>query len=146
MKLRTIMMPAIAMLMASSVPAMAQESSYKPGTVWEVSGINVLPGQFENYMDYLAGPWKKIQAFLKAEGIVVDYHVLSSNHPRKGESNVVLVIEYKDYSTTAEREAVNKKINAYLAEDNREGDVAYGERSTMREVLSSTAYQELDLK
>lgn len=148
--MKNMMMVASAVLvtapMAAMSPAMAQESSYKPGTIWEAGGINVLPGQFENYMDYLAGPWKKIQEFLKSEGIVVDYHVLSSSNPRKGEANLVLVIEYKDYSTTAEREAINDKINTYLAADNREGDAAYGKRSTMREVLSSTAYQELDLK
>ena len=42
---------------ATLVPAAAsaQESSYKPGTVWEAGRIDVLPGQFENYMDWLAG-------------------------------------------------------------------------------------------
>ena len=38
-----------------AAPAMAQEASYKPGSVWVASRINVLPGQFENYMDFLAG-------------------------------------------------------------------------------------------
>lgn len=36
---------------AQATPAMAQESSYKPGTVWNAGRIDVLPGQFENYMD-----------------------------------------------------------------------------------------------
>src|SRR5262245_5576498 len=33
--------------------AVAQESSYTPGTVLQVTGIDLKDGQFEKYMDYL---------------------------------------------------------------------------------------------
>ena len=125
---------------------MAQESSYKPGTVWNVSRIKVLDGQFENYMDHLAGQWKKVQEFGKAEGIVVDYHVLATNNARDGEPNLVLVIEYKDYAKTSEIEAFTKKVNAMLATSDRKADKEYGERTKMREPMCSVEYQELDLK
>lgn len=132
--------------LALTVPAMAQDSSYKPGTVWEVGRINVLPGQFENYMDWLAGQWKKVQELGKSEGIVVEYHVLATNNPRAGEPDVMLVIEYKDYQTTAQQEAFNKKVNAMLSSDDRKQTAASGERSKMREPLGSIQYQELILK
>ncbi len=134
----------VAVGMAS--PAMAQESSYKPGTVWEVGRIDVLPGQFENYMDWLATTWKKIQEMGKAEGVVVDYHVLATNNPRAGEPDLILVVEYKDYQTTAQQEAMRSKVNALLAQDNRKAVTASGERGKMREQLGSTEYQELILK
>ena len=35
-------------------PALAQEESFKPGTVWNFSYIKVEPGQMNRYMDYLA--------------------------------------------------------------------------------------------
>ena len=91
-----------------AAPVMAQESNYKPGTVWEASRIDVLPGQFENYMDYLATTWKKNQDLAKSEGIVLDYHVLAVNNPRQGEPDLVLIVEYKDYQTTAQQEAFSK--------------------------------------
>ncbi len=137
---------AMVIVAATATPAMAQESSYKPGTVWEAGRIDVLPGQFESYMDFLAGQWKKVQELGKAEGIVVDYHVLSTNNPRAGEPDLILIVEYKDYQSTAQQEAFNKKINAMLAQDNRKAATASGERGKMREQLGSTQYQELILK
>lgn len=127
-------------------PALAQESSYKPGSVWEASRIDVLPGQFENYMDFLSTTWKKNQELAKAEGIVLNYHVLAVNNPRQGEPDLVLIVEYKDYQTTAQQEAFQKKVNAAMAMDNRKQASANGERSKMREGLGSTEYQELILK
>lgn len=129
-----------------ATPAMAQESSYKPGSVWQVSRIDVLPGQFENYMDYLSSTWKKIQEAGKAEGAVVDYHVLSLNNARQGEPDLVLIIEYKDYMTTAQQEAAQKRVNALLAQDDRTAQAAGAARSKMREQLGSMEYQELNLK
>lgn len=136
----------LAMALPLASPATAQESSYRPGTVWEVSRIDVLPGQAENYMDYLATTWKRIQEFGKAEGVVVSYHVLSTNNARAGEPDLVLVIEYKDYQTTAQQEAMSKKVNAMLAQDRRKADSASGERGKMRELMGSAEYQELILK
>jgi hypothetical protein len=131
---------------ALAVPAAAQESSYKPGSVWEANRIDVLPGQFENYMDYLSTTWKKIQELGKAEGIVLDYHVLAVNNARQGEPDLILLIEYKDYQTTAQQEAFSKKLNAMMAMDDRKQDMTSGERGKMREQIGSTEYQELVLK
>lgn len=145
--IKTLMTAAAAMAAAAlTMPAMAQESSYKPGTVWEAGRIDVLPGQFENYMDWLATTWKKIQELGKAEGIVVDYHVLSTNNARAGEPDLILLVEYKDYQTTAQREAFSKKVNAMMAMDARKQAAANGERGKMREPMGSMAFQELILK
>jgi hypothetical protein len=76
--------------------------------VFVASSIEVLPGQFENYMDYLAGRWKTIQEFSKKEGIVLSYRVLRVNHARDGEPTLILLIEYKDYGTIAQKEAFGK--------------------------------------
>lgn len=148
MKMIKAIMAGTAMMLAAALtaPAMAQESNYKPGTVWEVGRINVLPGQFENYVDWLAGQWKKVNDLAKAEGIVAEYHVLGNTHPREGEPDLLLVIEYKDYQTTAQQEAFNKKVNAMLAQDDRKATAASGERGKMREQLGSIQYQELILK
>lgn len=147
MKMMKSLFVGAAMIAAAlATPAIAQESNYKPGSVWEASRIDVLPGQFENYMDYLATTWKKNQEMAKAEGIVLDYHVLATNNARAGEPELILIVEYKDYRTTAQQEAFSKKVNAMMALDDRKQDMAAGEREAMRELMGSTQYQELILK
>jgi hypothetical protein len=144
---RSVLVGTAALLLAAlATPAAAQESSYKPGTVWETSRINVLPGQFENYMDWLATTWKKIQELGKAEGAVIDYHVLAIDERRNDEPHLILVVEYKDYLTTAQQESLRKKVNALLAQDDRQATTASGARGKMREQMGTTKYQELILK
>ena len=131
---------------AMATPAMAQEASYKAGSVWTASRINVLPGQLENYMDWLAGDWKRMREFGKKEGVELSYHVLQVNNPRKDEPNLILLIETKDYMTTAQQDAFGKKLNAFLASDDRKQGAASASRGAMREQWGSTEYQELILK
>jgi len=57
-----------ASLLLLGTTSFAQSSSYTPGTVWNFSNIRIEPGQFENYMDFLASTWKKSNEFGMKEG------------------------------------------------------------------------------
>ena len=141
--LRTI---AATTLLLIGTCAFAQASSYTPGTVWTFSSIQIEPGQFENYMDYLATTWKKSNEFGKKEGNVVSYHVFQVNNPRHGEPDLILAIESKDYLTNAEQLAIQKKYEAFMAMDQRKMDTAAGERKVMRKLVGNMELQELKLK
>lgn len=132
--------------LAVSLPAAAQESSYTPTTVWQMSQIKVEPGQFENYMDYLAGNYRKQMELLKQMGQVVSYHIFSVNNSRKDEPDLILAIEFKDYTPVAEQLAVQKKVQAALATDAHKADAASGERVKMRTQVGSVELQELKFK
>lgn len=144
--LKSLAIAAILGATALGTPAMAQESSYKLGSVWTAGRIHVLPGQFENYMDWLARDWKRMREFGKKEGVELSYHVLAVNNPRKDEPNLILLIESKDYLTTAQQDAFNTKLNAFLASDDRKQGAASATRGAMREQWGSIEYQELILK
>ena len=147
MKVMKSLFVGAAMIAATlATPAIAQEVSYKPGPVWEAGRIDVLPGQMQNYMDYLASTWKKIQEMGKAEGVVLDYHVLATNNARAGEPDLILIVVYKDYMTTAQQEAMSKKVNAMLAQNERTAATAAAECGKMREPMGNIEYQELILK
>ena len=132
--------------LTSGVPALAQESSYVPTTVWEFSNVRVAPGQIENYMDYLGKNWMKVQEMQKKAGFVVSYHVFSVNDARENEPNLILAVEYKDYRTTAQHLDDAAKARALLGEDTRQQATAAGARSNMRKQLGSMELHELKFK
>jgi len=133
-------------LLLLGTSAFAQSSSYTPGTVWNFSNIQIEPGQFEHYMDFLATTWKKSNDFGKKEGNIVSYHVFSVNNPRNGEPDLILAIESKDYLSNAEQLAIQKKYETFMAMDQRKMDTAGGERKVMRKLTGNMELQELILK
>lgn len=137
---------AMIVAVALATPAMAQEIPTKNGSVWVASRIDTLPGQMPAYLDYLATDWKKQQEFLKAEGVLLSYRVLRTNHARAGEPDLILLLEYKDYATIAQQEAVEKKFEAVMRRDARAGAAGNLEREKIRSLMGSTEYQELILK
>lgn len=143
-RILSVFLALAAVLFGSS--AFAQSSSYTPGTVWNFSNIQIEPGQFEKYMDFLATTWKKGNEFGKKEGNVVSYHVFQVNNPRNGEPDLILAVETKDYLTTAEQLAQQKKFEAFMATDARKADAASGERKSMRKLVGGMELQELKLK
>ena len=128
------------------LPAAAQELSYTPGTVWNITNIQVEPGQMQRYLDFLSGDWKKLNEFGKKEGYVVSYHVFSVNDRRNDEPDLILAIEYKDYYTNAQQLAQRKAVEAFLATDLRKMESQSGERKTMRKLAGGMELQELNLK
>ena len=143
---RTLKLSAAAMLLTFGAATFAQDSNYTPGTVWNFSYIQVEPGQFENYMDYLSKTWKKGQDYGVKEGDVVSYHVFQINNARAGEPDLILAIETKDYLTNAQQLAVQKKFEKFMAQDTHKLDAGMGERKVMRKLSGSMELQELKLK
>ena len=134
-------------IMAASTVAQAQSSSrYDPGNVWYVSDIDVLDGQFENYMTWLADEWMKFRKLNAIHGNEVGYHVLANTNPRNGEPDLFLVTIHKDFTKIAEARATEDKINAAMAKDRRQFEKEGAERSPMRKVMGSIELIELKLK
>jgi len=143
-KVTTTTLAAVTLLLCS--PTFAQDTSYKPGTVWNFSNIKIEPGQFENYMDFLSKTWKKGNEWSKKEGYIVSYHVFQVNNAREGEPDLILAIESKDYLSNAQQLEIQKKFEAFMAMDQRKMDTAAGERKVMRKLSGGMELQELMLK
>jgi hypothetical protein len=137
-----LMPVAVAAQNASAAPAV----SYTPGSVWETSRIEILPGQFQNYMDWLKTNWKPNMEFLKAEGWLLSYHVLTVNERRDGEPHLILVQEWRDYPTIAQNEELNNKWLARQRSNQREAATQNGARQVMRISRGNMQMQELVLK
>lgn len=141
-----IMVVLFAATSAFAAPARAQESSYTPGTYWEVSMVDVEDGQDENYMDFLADQWKRSQEFAKSKGYIRDYHVLANNNARKGEPDLYLIVEFDRMYDAKEQLRQQKEYEAFMKRDTRQLTRESGERVTMRKLAGSMLLRELDLR
>lgn len=137
---------ATVMLLGAAAPASAQDSRYDVGNIWYVSSIDVLDGQFENYMTWLADEWVKFRKLNALHGTEVGYHVLSNSSPRNGEADLFLVTIHKDFLKIAEALALEKKVNAEMAKDRRQFEKEGAARAPMRTVMGSMELIELTLK
>jgi hypothetical protein len=127
-------------------PAVAAESRYKYGNVWYVSDFDVLDGQFENYMTWLADEWVKFRKLNAQYGNEVGYHVLANTQARAGEPNLCLVTIHKDFQKIAEGLATERKINEVMAKDRGQFEKEGAERAPMRKTMGNIELLELKLK
>lgn len=146
MKIHALLAFALATASFAATPALAQRSTTEPGNYTSVSMIKVLPGQFENYMDFLSVQWKKQNEFAKSKGYITSYHVLSAVDARSNEPDLFLVIEFKDWPTNAESKRRQDEFVAMMKMDEHQMDAASGARGPMRTQMGSMTLQEVLLK
>lgn len=135
-----------ATLTLAPAAASAQAVNYAPGKYWQVQGIHIEPGQFENYMDYLADRYRRNQDFAKAQGWISGYQILVNANKRADEPDMYLITEFSrlpDAKEQVEREAITERN---LRETTRQAEQASGQRVSMRRLGSSMLLQEMLLK
>jgi hypothetical protein len=137
---------AAALSIVLAAPSIADESRYEYGNVWYVSDIDVLDGQFENYITWLADEWVKFRKLNVQYGKEVGYYVLANTQPRDGEPDLYLVTISKDFQTIAEGLATEKKINEAVAKDRKQFEKEGAERAAMRKTMGNMELVELKLK
>ena len=138
---------ASAAMLATSAAALAQDSHpYDNGPVWDVSAVLTKPGHFDDYMKFVSTTWRAEQEALKAQGLVLDYKVLSVADARENEPDLYLMVEYKNMAAfdtpLDQQEAVTKKIFGSMAAANKTGI----DRESIRTLKGDMLTRELILK
>ena len=138
-----------ALVLSAAVPALAADEnapSYQNGTVWDFSDVKTTDGHFDDYMSWLAGPWKQQQEALKKAGYIVSYKVLIVTDPRHGEPDLILATEYANMAafdrSTTEVYATMAKLFGPLPEASKK----QVERGAIRTILGDTLAREAILK
>jgi hypothetical protein len=142
--MRTIIRAALcAAAIAMSVPAIAQELPVKSGEFWDVGAISVDDGHFPDYVDFLAGEFRKRNDFAKSRGWIKGYHIMSNVNPRDGEPDLYLVTIFDHQTTPAEDIQREKELNAFMAQTTRQSAAGSGHRATYRKQRGDMLLQEL---
>jgi hypothetical protein len=137
---------AFALLVFTSVSALADDHAYTEGAVVNVSSIRTVDGKFDAYMNWLGTTWKAQQEAAKKAGYLVSYQVIGVEPRGPDDPDLYLVLTYKNWAALdgalARGDAISKQFEGSVAAANQ----AQADRATIRRVLGSSTMQVLDLK
>jgi hypothetical protein len=145
MKRLSLLCCALALLAFAPCGFADNAKPYKDGPVVDVSFIRTKPGQFDNYMKFLAGPYKKLMEAQKKEGLILTYRVFAIEPRTPNDPDVILSVTFPNMAAldkTDEADAVAAKVLG----SNDEQSKATIERGPMRDVLGSQLMREMILK
>nr|MEA2797370.1 hypothetical protein [Phenylobacterium sp.] len=128
---------------AGSAQAQTAERTYENGPVWTVGYIETKPGMFDDYLAYLAGPWKALQEAGKKRGDILDYKVLAVDSPREHESDVILLVQYKNMGVFDRSLAELEKDNNAVFGSNPASNKAAVKREDIRVLHGGVTAREL---
>jgi hypothetical protein len=134
--LKLKMAAAAALLMFTTAPALAQadQAPFKPGSYWDVSGIEVKDGYDLVYARYVADTYSRVLDRQKAKGWIKGYHILTNEYPRKGEPNIYFVIIYDQMPSAEEQERRGAESRAEMKTTMEQASAASGKRAEYRTV------------
>lgn len=146
MKQLVALFAAIAML--ASTFALAQEARvYQEGAVIQVTSVDVKDGQWENYMLYLSKSYKPVMEEYKKAGVILDYAVYSVQPRQPGDPNLYLTTVYPNMASfdglDDRTEPLARKVSG---QDRMQGEQAFADRASMREILGSELVREIKFK
>ncbi len=127
---------AVAVLPLVAAPVAAQRP-YTEGPVTFVSYIRTKPGKFQQYMRYLAGPYKQLMEAQKQAGIITEYAVLSGPPRDQNDWNVVLTTTYRNMAALDGLDDRTDPIADKVVGNQDQRDKAAIEREAMREVVDT---------
>jgi hypothetical protein len=126
--------------------AAAADRPYTEGPVSDVTSVRTQPGMFDEYLAWLAGPYKQEMEAQKAAGVIVDYAVYQTTPRGPDDPDLYLVTVYKNMAAldglNAKTDPIYEKLEGSLAEQNK----AFAARSKLRTILGDEYIRELKLK
>ena len=130
-----------------SVPVLADETRpYTEGQVIEVTSVRTKPGMFDEYMKFLAGPYRQEQEEMKKMGLTVGYDIYAGTPRTPNDPDLYLVITYKNMAAfdglMDKSEAIDKKVFGSL----KQAEQGMVSREAIRTILGSEIMRELKLK
>ena len=129
---------AAAACLACAAPALAQDAyPVDPGDYVEVSMISVDDGHDLEYLNYLAGMWRRNQDYAKAQGWITGYEILSNENKRPGEPDLYLVTRYKEFASTAEGKRRADAMRAQNKTTDAQMQAASADRAKYRRQMGS---------
>jgi hypothetical protein len=146
MHCRVLSLSGVALLLA--IPASGQQASrpYTEGGVTDVQYIRVKPGHFDEYMAFLAGPYKQLMDAQKKAGVITGWSIYQSDNRDEQDWNIVLTTSYKNMAALDNLpdrvDPITKQVYGSLEKSSD----AMVKRSEMRDIVGNRLLRELTVK
>jgi hypothetical protein len=146
MHCRALSLTGVALLLA--IPAAGQQASrpYTEGGVTDVQFIRVKPGHFDEYMAFLAGPYKQLMDAQMKAGVITGWGIYQSDSRDEKDWNIALTTRYKNMAALdnlADRvDPITKQVYGSLEKSSD----AMVKRNEMRDIIGNRLLRELTVK
>lgn len=137
---------AVVAFVAVSRIAFASDRPYTEGPVVVVTSIRTAPGGFDEYVAWLAGPWKEFMEAQKKAGVILDYRVFETRPATPSEPDLYLEVFYKNWAAFDGLEAKVDPISEKVFGPRQQRNAAAASRDQIRTVLGDQTMQEIHLK
>jgi hypothetical protein len=133
-------------LVSMSGLAAAAERSYTEGSVVNVASIRTEPGMFDEYMRYLAGPYKQMMEEQKSAGIILDYRVYAVTPRSPDDPDIYLLTTYRNMAALDGLQDKVEPIQEKMFGDAAQRRTQTVERGKLRSLIGSQQLRKLELK
>lgn len=136
-----------AVLSVSSLIAQAEDTRpYREGPVTEISFIKIKPGKFDEYMAYLAGPYRVVMEGNRKSGNITGFAIYSARAGNPHEADMYLTVTYANMAALDGAEDREAPLIDKVFGSRQKSMQKFAARESMREILGSELIRELILK
>jgi hypothetical protein len=109
-----ILVVIVLLVVVFSTGSFAQDRTYKDGSAWTVSFVQVKNGQGIDYLNSLKTTWKAVQDEAIKQGLIVSYKIFEGTASNPDDWQIMLMVEYKNLAgmegNEDKWEAIQKKV------------------------------------
>jgi hypothetical protein len=113
MKARIVLV-IVLLVVVFSTSSFAQDRTYKDGSAWTVSFVQIKNGQGIDYLNSLKTTWKAVQDEAIKQGLIVSYKIFEGTASNPDDWQIMLMVEYKNLAGMEGNEekwdAIQKKV------------------------------------
>jgi len=129
-----------------TTPALSADRVYEKGSVWNISFVRTKPGKYDDYLADLNNVWRRYLEAQMKDGDVLSYKVMNVAGRRKNESNLVLMVEFKNWAAFDRGDEYFDKMAKKLQGSVEKSTQANIDRGALRTLNGNMNLQEVKFK
>ena len=134
----------VMLVLTLSANSFAQDRTYKSGSAWTVSFVQIKNGMGRDYLNSLKATWKAVQDEGVKQGLILSYKIFEGAAANPDDWQIMLMVEYKNLASMEGNEdkwdAIQKKVVGNEEDQKKLRDMRVNMRTmygtkTLREVV-----------